>query len=119
LSRYYKEETNRGDQFWLNEYGLEQWDSRRIEAEISFARQRSQKYNVPVWCGEFGVIRDQPDPMMQAAWLHDVREAFEKDKKHRIGWAMWDYRANFGLAIDVNGTRLPDSKVVKALGIRY
>ncbi|MFZ0478826.1 MAG: cellulase family glycosylhydrolase [Terriglobales bacterium] len=110
-------ETSLADQFRLNDYALQQWDSRRIEAEISFVRQWSEKHHVPVWCGEFGVIREGPPKGARVAWLHDVRRALEKDKKNRIGWAMWDYCANFGLAEDANGTRLVDLKVLKALGM--
>lgn len=102
-------------QFWLNEYGLSQWNAEHISLEIAFARKWGEQYHVPVWCGEFGVFRDHADPAMRAAWIHDMRIALEANN---IGWAMWDYRANFGLATDVNGKRLADPLVVKALGLR-
>jgi hypothetical protein len=44
-----------------------------------------------------------------------MRVAFEKNG---IGWNMWDYRANFGLATDVNGKRVADPAVVEALGLK-
>ena len=103
------------DQFWLNGYGLSQWNYERIASEIAFARKWGEQYHVPVWCGEFGVFRDHSDPAMRAAWIHDMRTALEAND---IGWAMWDYRANFGLVTDVNGKRLPDPPIVTALGLK-
>lgn len=102
-------------QFFLNEYGLDRWDAARIAAEISFARKWGEQYHVPVWCGEFGVYRQHADPQMRAQWLHDMRLALEANG---IGWNMWDYRASFGLATDVNGKRVADPLVVKALGLK-
>lgn len=109
------EEPDLADQFWLNEYGLDDWNAARIQSEIAFARKWGEQYHVPVWCGEFGVFRDHSDPAMRAAWIHDMRVALEQNG---IGWDMWDYRANFGLATDVNGVRVADPLIVQALGLR-
>ena len=103
-------------QFWLNEYGLSQWNYAHIASQIAFARKWGEQYHVPVWCGEFGVLRDHADPAMRAAWIHDMRTALEANN---IGWAMWDYRANFGLATDVNGKRVADPAIVTALGLDH
>ena len=109
------QEPDLAGQFFLNEYGLDKWDAARVASEISFARKWGEQYHVPVWCGEFGVYREHADPLMRAQWLHDMRVAFEANG---IGWAMWDYRASFGLATDVNGKRVADPLVVRALGLR-
>ena len=109
------EEPSLEDQFWLNEYGLSNWNYAHIASEIAFARKWGEQYHVPVWCGEFGVFRDHADPTMRAAWIHDMRTALEANN---IGWAMWDYRANFGIVTDVNGKRVADPLVVEALGLK-
>jgi aryl-phospho-beta-D-glucosidase BglC (GH1 family) len=108
------EEPTLDAQFWLNEYGLDGWNAARIESEITFARKWGEQYHVPVWCGEFGVLRGHVDPTMRAEWIHDMRTALEANG---IGWDMWDYRSNFGLATDLNGTRVADPLVVQALGL--
>jgi aryl-phospho-beta-D-glucosidase BglC (GH1 family) len=108
------EEQTLADQYWLNEYGLDQWNAARIASNISFARKWGEQYHVPVWCGEFGVFRDHSDPAMRAQWTHDMRVALEQNG---IGWNMWDWRNNFGLATDVNGKRVADPEMVKALGL--
>ena len=108
------EEANLADQYWLNQYGLDQWNAARIDSDISFARKWGEQYHVPVWCGEFGVFREHANPAMRAQWIHDMRVALEHNG---IGWNMWDWRNNFGLATDVNGKRVADPEVVKALGL--
>jgi aryl-phospho-beta-D-glucosidase BglC (GH1 family) len=108
------EEASLQDQLILDEYGLDQWNAARIADEIAFARKWGEQYHVPVWCGEFGVFRDHSNPEMRAAWIHDMRVALEANN---IGWTMWDYRANFGLADNIDGKRVPDPLIVKALGL--
>lgn len=75
----------------------------------------SDSHHAPVYCGEFGVLRDYVDPAMRAQWLHDMRTGFEK---HKIGWAMWDYQENFGVVIKKDGKTVPDPEIVKALGLK-
>jgi aryl-phospho-beta-D-glucosidase BglC (GH1 family) len=108
------QESDLSGQLWLDEYGLDQWNAARLLEEVSYARKWGELYHVPVYCGEFGVFRDHSDPAMRAQWIHDMRVALEQNG---IGWDMWDWRNNFGLATDVNGKRVADPDVVKALGL--
>ncbi len=101
------EEPDLARQYWLNQYGLNQWNAARIDNTIAFAAKWAKLHNVPIYCGEFGVLRDYAPPAM--------RIAFEKNN---IGWAMWDYQTNFGLVTKKDGGRaVPDNDVVKALGL--
>ena len=100
--------------YFVEEYGLSQWNLERVERTIAFAKKWSDTYNVPVYCGEFGVLRDYAPPAMRAAWLHDMSSTL---KANGIGWAMWDYQANFGIVRKENGTTTPDPEIVKALGL--
>jgi aryl-phospho-beta-D-glucosidase BglC (GH1 family) len=102
-------------QYFVEQYGLNRWDAQRIDATIAFAEKWSHLHHAPVYCGEFGVLRDHADPAMRAQWLHDMRVAFEK---HHIGWAMWDYQANFGVVTKNDGKTVPDPAIVKALGLK-
>jgi endoglucanase len=101
--------------FFVEEYGLARWDISRLDHTISFAKQWSEAYNVPVYCGEFGVLRDYVQPSMRAAWLHDMSTVL---RKHGIGWAMWDYQANFGVVTKANGVATPDRQILEALGLQ-
>ena len=80
----------------LERYGEDRWGPaagarRRLTAVAKWAEER----NVPLYCGEFGAFKDHSDPKMRAAWINDTRTSLER---HHIGWAMWDYDGNFGLA---------------------
>ncbi len=102
-------------QFWVEQYGLNRWDAQRVDATLAFAEKWSDLHHAPVYCGEFGVLRDYVDPAMRTQWVHDMRVAFEK---HKIGWAMWDYQENFGVVTKKDGKAVPDPAIVKALGLK-
>jgi aryl-phospho-beta-D-glucosidase BglC (GH1 family) len=101
-------------QWFVEEYGLARWDAARLDAEIAFAERWGKMYHVPVYCGEFGVHKPYANPADRARWTHDMRVAFEK---HGIGWAMWDYQANFGVVTKSGGVTIPDRQMLNALGL--
>jgi len=109
-----EQEPSLGGQFFLDTYGEDRWDDARVENTIAFAAKWATLHHVPVYCGEFGVLRDYAPPAARAQWLHDMRVAFEKN---HIGWAMWDYQENFGVVRKENGVTTPDSDVLDALGL--
>jgi endoglucanase len=109
-----QQEPDLAGQYFVEQYGLNRWDAERVDRTIAFAEQWGRTYGAPIYCGEFGVLRDHVNPAMRDAWLRDMRDALEK---HRIGWAMWDYQTNFGLVTKANGTTTPDAGVLKALGM--
>jgi endoglucanase len=108
------EEPTLSGQFFLNTYGEDRWDDARVRNTIEFAAKWSALHNVPVYCGEFGVLRDYAPPGARAQWLRDMRVALEKN---HIGWAMWDYQTNFGVVTKANGVTTPDSDILNALGL--
>jgi endoglucanase len=108
------EEPTLSGQFFLDEYGEGRWDAARVENMIDFAAKWSALHHVPVYCGEFGVLRLYAPPGDRAQWLHDMRVAFEKN---HIGWAMWDYQTDFGVVTKANGVTTPDPDIVNALGL--
>lgn len=68
------------------------------------AIQVAEAYDIPLYCGEFGVIK-QADPKDALAWFSDITAVL---RKHGIGYAMWNYKnKDFGLIddfIDVKDT---------------
>ena len=108
------EEPTLSGQFFLDEYGEGRWDAARVENSIEFAAKWSALHHVPIYCGEFGVLREYAPPAARAQWLHDMRVALEKN---HIGWAMWDYQTNFGVVTKQNGTTTPDADILEALGL--
>lgn len=64
--------------------------------EIIFqdALNAAEKYGVPLYCGEYGVI-DLADNTSKIRWLKDIHTAFAK---FSIGHALWNYKEkDFGL----------------------
>ena len=98
----------------LERYGEDRWGPQRVEAEIAAVAQWAKQRGVPLYCGEFGVYKNYSDPKMRAAWINDTRTALEAN---RIGWAMWDYDGNFGLATKGSDGIVVDQAVLHALGM--
>lgn len=67
-------------------YGRRYGESARyIESKISYALRFRDRYQVPLFCSEFGCSHSSgyPSRMNQVLWLQDVFQIF---KKHAIGW---------------------------------
>jgi len=109
------QEPDLASQYWLKQYGFNQWNDARIEGSVEYAAQWGKLHNLPIYCGEFGVLRSYAPPQMRAQWLHDMRVALEKNN---IGWAMWDYQTNFGIVTKKDGVATPDPEIVRALGLK-
>jgi aryl-phospho-beta-D-glucosidase BglC (GH1 family) len=101
------------DRLTIIRYGYESWGADRIRSEISQARIWAQANGVPVICGEFGVYRPGARSEDRVAWITDVRTALEHSG---IGWAIWDYRGNFGVVERTPSTVIVDSAILCALG---
>ncbi len=69
-------------------------DGRYFDNLMQPALEIAEKYNVPLYCGEYGVI-DLAKPEDLLNWYKDMNSALEK---YRIPRAAWSYREmNFGL----------------------
>lgn len=65
-----------------------------FERLFTQANEVSKKYDVPLYCGEYGVI-DRTDPQSALNWFGDIHAAFEK---MGIARAVWNYRQkDFGI----------------------
>lgn len=100
--------------FELYEYGMENWNPEGIAGRIAFMADWAREHHVPLICNEFGAYRETAPPASRDRWIHDVRTAFEAN---HIGWAMWDYRGNFGVVTRTTAQIVPDDATLKALGL--
>ena len=98
----------------LERYGEDQWGPARVQTEVDAIAKWAAERNVPLYCGEFGAFKDHSDPQMRAAWINDTRSALES---RQIGWAMWDYDGNFGLATKSSAGIVFDPAILQALGM--
>ena len=90
-------------------------DPSAYEAEIAAVAQWAEERKVPLYCGEFGVFKDHTTRRCGRRGSSDTRTALER---HHIGWAMWDYDGNFGLAVKGSDGIVVDPDVLRALGMR-
>ncbi|MFL6282552.1 MAG: glycoside hydrolase family 5 protein [Pyrinomonadaceae bacterium] len=99
----------------LKGYGEERWDAARVEREIGEAAEWARTRGVALTCNEFGVYRAYSPPASRLRWIADVRTALER---HNIGWAMWDYAGDFGVAVRKDGRAELDPETAAALGLK-
>jgi aryl-phospho-beta-D-glucosidase BglC (GH1 family) len=110
------EATDPKSQYNLLQYGLDRWNTDRVRADMAFVADWAKRHKVRLTCNEFGVFREHSNAQSRAAWIRDVRTAFEENG---IGWTMWDYRGGFGVVTkQPDGTSLPDTAIVNALGLK-
>jgi endoglucanase len=115
VSKNIAQEPTLAGQLFVEQYGLDRWDERRVDATIAFAERWSKQYGAPVYCGEFGVHRPFADAASRERWIQDMRVTLER---HSIGWAMWDYQTNFGIVTKHDGKTTPDVGLIRALGLK-
>jgi len=95
-------------------YAVNGFNSEGIAGRISFAAEWARERHVPLICDEFGAYRETAPSASRDLWIHDVRTALEAN---HIGWAMWDYRGNFGIVTRTDTEITPDDDTLKALGL--
>lgn len=95
-------------------YGVSNWNAGTIRQRIAFATTWGREHNAPIICNEFGAYRDTAPPDSRARYIEAVRSAL--DANH-IGWGMWDWSGNFGLATNNAGHIAIDPAIARALGL--
>lgn len=98
----------------LEWHGEERWSRAKVDGLIGRAARWRDQHQVPVWCGEFGVLKKRVATGDRAAWLRDVRESLER---HGIPWTHWDYASDFGVVGGPRGKRVVDKVAAEALGL--
>ncbi len=70
------------------------WNINELEKLLIPVLEFKQKYNVPIFCGEFGCIV-VADPETRKNWTCDFISIL---KKHNISWTYWSYKnMDFGI----------------------
>ena len=62
-----------------------------LEQDILQAVEVAEKYNLPLYCGEFGCFPSTPVSVRQS-WYADMIGIFNR---HHIAWAHWNYKNDF------------------------
>lgn len=67
---------------------------RKIQERLDIALRFQRERNVPVFCGEWGVLNLNSDPSDRVEWYRVVKEYMEEKN---VAWTIWDYRGGFGI----------------------
>jgi len=94
----------------LDQYCREGWSKDKVREYLKPVVDWARSHDVPLTANEFGVYRSA-EQTSRLRYIRDVREAFEE---FGIGWTVWDYQTDFGVA--PNG--IPDRGDIEALGLQ-
>lgn len=95
-------------------YGQQRWNKAKLAEFVDQAAAWSRQHQVPVWCSEFGVLRDVTPPASRRAWLSDARSLFEAQG---IAWTYFDWWGHFGLVTGPTTARVIDEDARNGLGL--
>jgi len=83
------------------------YDRAEMVKDIAKSLAVREKTNLPLYCGEFGVVSNCPDEI-RLRWYRDFISVM---KEHNIGWGNWDYKGDFGL-VDGSGKSTGIAEVI-------
>lgn len=90
----YQRLADRIGQYEVSNETTDKMDITYLEEIIKIAVITAEEYNVPLYCGEYGVI-NQADPKSTLNWYRDFHQLMEK---YNIGRASWTYKEkDFGI----------------------
>ena len=98
----------------LERYGEDQWGRRGCRPRWTRWRSGPRSAMCRSTAASSARSSTHSDPKMRAAWIDDTRTALES---RQIGWAMWDYDGNFGLATKSSAGIIFDPAILQALGM--
>lgn len=99
----------------LSAYKNENWNLGKLRKDLTFHADWARSNKVPIYCTEVGVMMATIDPESRLRWLSDVTQAMNE---HGIGWAVWDYCTNFGIAQCGSSPTVIEPAVAKALHLK-
>ena len=76
----------------LEDYTKQEWNIDRIRAEFKDAIEAAKKYDLQLFCGEWGVY-EPVDRELAYKWTKDMLTVFDE---FNIAWTTWCYDADFG-----------------------
>ena len=76
----------------LDSYLTQEWNIDKIRADFKDAIEVAKKYNLQLFCGEWGVY-EPVDRELAYKWTKDMLTVF---KENNIAWTTWCYDADFG-----------------------
>jgi endoglucanase len=99
----------------LEAYKNENWNLARIRKSLAFNADWARSNRVPILCTEVGVMRKAIDKESRLRWLSDVTKAMAEAD---IGWTLWDYCDDFGIAQCGANPTVIEPELISALHLK-
>jgi endoglucanase len=86
----------KGSSGWTDHASWEGTEAQKaaVRKDFAVARDWAKAEGRPVFLGEFGAARTNPDNASRLRWTRFIRDAAEE---HGFTWAYWEYQAYFGV----------------------
>lgn len=91
----------------------ESYDKERFRREFSMAANVAKRYGIPVYCGEYGCLSDEPNDEVRYRWLTDMNDVFDELGIARAVWCYREGEDGFGILSGLEGPI--DQKMLEAL----
>ncbi len=88
------------------------YNASKMRQDLQTALDFRRRYQVPIYCGEFGAFNFTAIAADRYRWHQDLTTAFRQEK---VGYALFEYRGGFGLVPD-HGKDL-DTRLLQAIGL--
>jgi endoglucanase len=92
----------------MRRYANGYFDKETLEKEMMPAIEIAKKYNLPLFCGEYGIFPSISEEL-SLRWYKDVCEIFNK---HHIAYCHWAYKGDFPV---VGENSVPNRNLVQVL----
>ena len=96
-------ERTAAEQEGFGRWTSETFDKVRFAENFRMAADVAERYGIPVYCGEYGCLSDEPNDEMRYRWLTDMKNVFDE---LGIARAVWCYREGedaFGILSGLDG----------------
>ncbi|MGC8666989.1 MAG: glycoside hydrolase family 5 protein [Chthonomonadales bacterium] len=101
---------------WIRDYGEKRWNREKLSARLAQALEWGKKYNVPLYCGEFGVYPLNAPAASRRNWFRDFASALRASGIGYAAWG-WDDVFSFGRRL-VGGKPVIDTVPIEPLGLK-
>jgi endoglucanase len=81
----------------------ESYDKERFARDFKMAADVARSYGIPVYCGEYGCLSDEPNDAQRYRWLTDMNDVFDELGIARTVWCYREGEDGFGILSGLDG----------------
>lgn len=85
------------EQIAFGRWTAESYSKERFAEEFKMAADVAKRYGIPVYCGEYGCLSDEPNDEVRYRWLTDMNDVFDELGIARAVWCYREGEDGFGI----------------------